>query len=167
MFSPCRKYRYDLTRHWGENTEEIMVFIGCNPSTADATNNDPTVTRAINLAYREFCGGMVMLNLFALRGTDPNTIAKAKIDTVADNDFYMRSWLERKRTRLVLCWGAFPFVLPRAKTVLSWFLGPDCIRDWSELRCLGVTQDGHPKHPLYLRKDVEIVPYPRPAWLES
>ena len=33
------------------------------------------------------------------------------------------------------------------------------IRVSRKLQCLGVTKDGFPRHPLYLRKDAELVEY--------
>jgi hypothetical protein len=47
-FSPCGDYRYSLWRMWSEeeNAPRVM-FIGLNPSTADATRNDPTIRRCM------------------------------------------------------------------------------------------------------------------------
>jgi len=42
-------YRYSLTRTW-DPALEPLVFILLNPSTADETANDPTVTRCIGHA---------------------------------------------------------------------------------------------------------------------
>ena len=42
--STCEKYRYQLWRKWDEG-KKCLVFIMLNPSTADAENNDPTITR--------------------------------------------------------------------------------------------------------------------------
>ena len=56
IFSQDRKYRYLLERifedrHYSEEPHELTVnFCMLNPSTADEIQNDPTVTRCINLS---------------------------------------------------------------------------------------------------------------------
>jgi len=72
-FSTDRVYRYALWRVWDAALPSFVV-IGLNPSTADETENDPTIRRCIGFAKREGCGGLVMLNLFAVRATDPRVM---------------------------------------------------------------------------------------------
>ena len=48
-FSGCRTYRYALWRVWDQSNPYVM-FIGLNPSTADETEDDPTVIRCMNYA---------------------------------------------------------------------------------------------------------------------
>jgi hypothetical protein len=79
IFSPCRTWRYTLERVWAppegyRGAREVAAFIGLNPSTADEVKNDPTVTRCINYARRWGFHGMFMLNIFALRSTDPRAL---------------------------------------------------------------------------------------------
>ncbi|MCA9297926.1 MAG: hypothetical protein KDA28_02605, partial [Phycisphaerales bacterium] len=38
---------------------------------------------------------------------------------------------------------------------------PRLLRLLDEVWCLGITKTGQPKHPLYLRADLEPVPYDR------
>ena len=67
--SPCRTYRYTLTRRWGAGS--YAMFIGLNPSTADETQDDPTIRRCIAFAKAWGHDALVMTNLFAFRATDP------------------------------------------------------------------------------------------------
>lgn len=69
IFSADRLYRYTLTRRW--DGRPMMAWIGLNPSTADETEDDPTIRRCTGFAKAWGYGGMVMLNLFAYRATDP------------------------------------------------------------------------------------------------
>lgn len=69
-FSPDRVYRYDLVRDW-DTRQQVVAFIGLNPSTADESEDDPTIRRCIRYARDWGYGGIVMLNAFAFRATDP------------------------------------------------------------------------------------------------
>jgi uncharacterized protein DUF1643 len=63
-------YRYSLTRVWDEALPTI-TFVLLNPSTADDQQLDPTLRRCVSFAKREGYGGMITLNLYAFRATDP------------------------------------------------------------------------------------------------
>ncbi|WP_368188730.1 DUF1643 domain-containing protein [Aeromonas sp. R7-3] len=76
VFSPCRTYRYALSRVWATD-KPYALFIGLNPSTADETLDDPTIRRCIDFAKRRGYGGLVMANLFAYRATDPEVMKRA------------------------------------------------------------------------------------------
>ena len=74
-FSECRKYRYTLWRRWdGLFASGYAMFIGLNPSTADETNDDPTIRRCIGYARDWGYGGLCMTNLFAFRATLPKNM---------------------------------------------------------------------------------------------
>src|SRR5215210_1846719 len=46
VFSECGNYRRLLTRHWGEDEDApFALWIGMNPSMADAASDDPTTQR--------------------------------------------------------------------------------------------------------------------------
>ena len=71
--SVCRKYRYEIWRRWrgGDGT---AVFIGLNPSTADATQDDPTIRRCVGFARQWGFDWLFMGNLYAYRSTDPKPL---------------------------------------------------------------------------------------------
>jgi hypothetical protein len=69
-FSDCGTYRYALWRTWNA-LQPGVLFVGLNPSTADATTDDPTIRRCIGFAKRWGYGGITMANVFAYRATDP------------------------------------------------------------------------------------------------
>lgn len=153
-FSPCRKYRYELWRNWG--TGRKLAFIGLNPSTADETRNDPTVTRCINFAKRDGFAGMVMLNIFGLRSTDPTWLLSRRADPVGQRtNAAILKWLHRHPdVSPVACWGSHRSVFARQPAILAL-----AAQARANLLCLGINQDGSPKHPLYLRGDTLIRPY--------
>src|SRR5262245_38555366 len=85
VFSPCRKYRYSLTRIWDAERPNVM-FVGLNPSTADDQVDDPTVRRCIGFARKWRFGGMIIVNLFAYRSTDPNRLQEILDPVGPEND---------------------------------------------------------------------------------
>jgi hypothetical protein len=152
LFSPDQRYRYALWRRWGMEGESVpLVVIGLNPSTADATTDDPTVRRCIAFAKREGLGGLLMLNLFAFRSTDPAALY-AEADPVGPrNDeclAYFAQCVATDAGRLVAAWGAHGAHRYRSARVVELIQ-----RAGARLECLGTTKSGQPRHPLYLKGD--------------
>ena len=160
IFSECEKYRYVLWRRWDLLDPEpvYMAFIGLNPSTADETENDPTVRRCINFAKREGYQGLYMLNLFAYRATDPR-VMKMRDDPIGkDNDDVIAAHVE-DAGKTVACWGVDGAFQNRDKRVASLrrLISGAKTRTIGELFwALGTTKDGHPRHPLYLPSNAPL-----------
>lgn len=152
-FSPGRTYRYALTRRWAP-TRPLAVFIMLNPSTADAFNDDPTIRRCISFAKSWTAGGLLVLNLFGLRATDPTVLRRHHDPVGPDNDpvIVERLSADEPVGPVICAWGAHPGVAERADRVLT-LLRNRCIRPL----CLGTTKAGHPRHPLYMRGDTAAV----------
>lgn len=144
VFSENELYRYLLWRRWSD--EGQMAVIGLNPSTADESKDDPTVRRCITFAKDWGYGGLTMLNIFALRSTDPKALYRTEIEPIGpENHKYLTYYTTH--AGLVLCaWGAHGSLHGRADDVrqLLWESAP------GKTFCLGKTKAGHPKHPLYL-----------------
>lgn len=137
-FSPCKKYRYTLWRKWGAG--DSVMFIGLNPSTADENKNDPTVRRCIGFARAWGYSGLVMMNAFAFRATDP-AIMRAQIDPVGkENNAYLLEQ-SNKSALVVAAWGTL-CNSSREIEILA-LLDRD-------IYCLGITKAERPKHPLYV-----------------
>lgn len=154
VISVCGLYRYRLDRIW-ERDKKLMIVVGLNPSTADAEHDDPTVRRLISFAKREFCGGLVVLNLFAYRATDPTMLDVPEIDPVGpENDVYLAQAAERAEGNIfVLAWGARGAKHGYGTWVRDLLLANGCSRLWH----FGLTKDGQPKHPLYLSARTPLV----------
>ncbi len=155
-FSRCRRYRYTLVREWDTERDRIC-FCMLNPSTADEQQNDPTVRRAIGYALDRGYGSIEVVNAFALRSTDPAGLKRALdegLDPVgARNDEAIRRAAARSKT-VVAAWGTHATLLDRDRTVRS------LLSDHPECVALGLTADGLPRHPLYLRADAPFIPLP-------
>lgn len=143
VFSDCRKFRYTLWRTWNPENLTYAMFIGLNPSTADETNDDPTVRRCIRFSKDWGYGALCMTNIFAYRATDPREMKAQSNPVGACND----SWLVEIWSRasiVIAAWGVHGEFLGRDKEVFDRL---------PNLHCLGTTKAGYPKHPLYLRAD--------------
>jgi hypothetical protein len=156
--SKCGMYRYWLTRHW-DFEKPPTVFVMLNPSTADADNDDPTIRRCIGYAKAWGAGGIVVVNLFAFRATDPNELKRADDPIGPDNDYHIQQkarcrpdGLRDDGRRVIAAWGCDGALRGRDRAVASLLAG-------RVIECLGVTKDGHPKHPLYLRSDATPIPF--------
>jgi len=153
-FSKNRIYRYWLKRVW-DSTRPVIIFIGLNPSTADEKKNDATIRRCIGFAKRWGYGGIIMLNLFAYRATDPDDMKDRVNPTGKRNDeFIKKICLAYPDVPIVLCWGNHGKHLVRARHVL------DVLKPFRKrIRCLGMTKDGQPKHPLRLSASTPMAHY--------
>lgn len=150
-FSPCRTWRYQLWRRW--NDAPLLIFMGLNPSKADESHNDPTITRCIGFARREGYGGLLMLNLFAFRATAPHDLKKAQDPIGPDNDAVIGAKCQNQ-DRVVVAWGNQGGFCGRDR-IISTLLHSSS----AKVECFGVTQSGCPRHPLYLKKDTPLVPW--------
>jgi len=163
VFSPCRTYRYYLDRIWNLD-EAPMVFIMLNPSTADALVLDPTIRRCAGFARREGCGGVIVLNLFALRSTDPKALYGHPDPVGPDNDAAIAETVAMADVTgapVVGAWGVHGVHLDRAGHVAAGLAAT--LTTHTQLLTLGVTKDGHPRHPLYVKGDAPLVPYQHAA----
>jgi hypothetical protein len=150
--SEDRRYRYSLWRRWepGCPPERMAMFVGLNPSTADETEDDPTIRRCIGFAKSWGCGGLVMTNLFAFRATDPKDMRTAIDPEGAENQNVLYR-LSNVCSPVVCCWGTHGEYREQGR----WAKG--YLQEWGrKLHHLGLTKDGHPKHPLYLKADTPL-----------
>lgn len=147
-------YRYVLTRHWltGHATDRA-VFILLNPSTATAVADDPTVRRCIRFARREGCGGLVILNLFALRSTNPHALSTHPDPVGPHNDWFLATYT-RTTGPVIAGWGTHGTLHHRAETVTHQLHAAGV-----PLKCLGTTTAGQPRHPLYLPNTAPLHTY--------
>lgn len=150
IFSPDRAYRYRLTRTW-DTAAPPLVVIGLNPSTADSQADDPTTRRVRTFARRENAGGLVLVNLYALRSTNPKALRTAADPVGPDNDEFIRAAMAHGTA--IAAWGAEASD-ERAEQVLAIAAELDVT-----LYCLGRTRDGYPRHPLYLAAGTNLEIY--------
>ncbi|UYV37720.1 DUF1643 domain-containing protein [Rhodobacteraceae bacterium D3-12] len=143
VYSECEAYRYALTRVWDEAGRKVL-FIMLNPSTATEVQNDPTVERCERRARALGFGGFRVTNIFAWRDTDPRKMRAAADPVGPLNDATITEgcgWADQ----IIAAWGTHGAHLQRGPAVEA------LLRDSGrEIYHLGLTKDGHPKHPLYI-----------------
>lgn len=161
VFDADRRFRYSLWRWWGEGNGQKCCFIMLNPSTADEDVLDPTVTRCVGFAQDWGFSGIMIANLFALRATDPKELYNCGVNPsggVKNDQAIVAAALQ---SACVVCaWGVHGALWNRGEDV------KELLRSFEPV-CLGVTKDGHPKHPLYLRKDTQRRPFGRRTLVEA
>ncbi|HWN72051.1 MAG TPA: DUF1643 domain-containing protein [Haliangium sp.] len=173
-FSDCRTMRFRLARSLTSSSLLVVdgsvvlidhalggphenvpvrstVFCMLNPSKADAFRPDNTVTRGMGFASRWGCQLYEAVNIEPFRSTDPKGLY-----TWTDSDRNHEENLQhilsacRHATIVIASWGVHGEHRGRGRQVRT-FLADHGIR----LHHLGLTKDGHPKHPLYLKADTE------------
>ena len=158
--SPCGQYRYVLRRRWAEQ-QVPCIFVMLNPSTADAQKDDPTIRRVMALSKGFGFGGVYVLNLFAIRGSNPDIIKQVANPVGTDNKHWwgdtvrdLRRWYGVLPT-VICAWGTRGGFRDQDRVALGWLAESGV----EERFCLGRTKDGFPKHPLYLPQTVEMECY--------
>lgn len=138
-------YRYTLRRIWDTALPQVM-FVGLNPSTADETHDDPTIRRCVGFARRWGYGGIIVVNLFAFRATDPRVLRGAEDPVGPENDQWI-VWCQEEAARVVAAWGNGGTFRGRAEEVLPRLREPFA---------LAINHTGQPAHPLFIRGEVEL-----------
>lgn len=154
VFSEDGRYRTLMRRWIGEAfPERYILFIGMNPSTADAMVNDPTCAREWTFAQREGFDAMVKANVGDYRATHPKMLLEPGVEACSPANLPAIRAQAAGAARVVLCHGKLNKALAPAGRALVEALQADGIEIW----CFGTNGDGSSKHPLYLRADTPLV----------
>lgn len=169
FLGPDDCYRMSLTRDvspgggWGKT----LGFVMLNPSTADASKDDPTIRRCLAFAREWGFGRLMVRNLFPYRATSPEdlwawlaVVDQDELDDIQGRNRILLGSLASKCEYTVVAWGS---TMPTGKHIARgrYDLARLCAEDRlarnakpGRLVCLGTTRDGHPRHPLYVSKRV-------------
>lgn len=147
-FSEDGLYRYCLWRIW-DDTKPLVMFIGLNPSTANATSNDATIKQVIKIAANNGYGGVYMMNCFPYISTDPKLLTH--IGNNLTNDRWMAN-VSNKCADVVFAWGNFKVVKETARDF-------DLMTMFPNAKALHINKNGSPKHPLYCKSDIKLIPF--------
>lgn len=143
--------RFLLWRIWNASkTPRLVTFIMLNPSTAGAMVDDPTIRRCV--AYGKAWGfdGLMVVNLFSLRATDPSALLKHGDPVGILNTFYIEIAIGHSKL-VVVGWGDNARKLER-RGLLGYQtrIRQICRERKVPITALKLTKAGDPCHPLYL-----------------
>ncbi|KKB09608.1 DUF1643 domain-containing protein [Devosia chinhatensis] len=157
VMSADGRYRQVMRRWLGERfPDKYILFIGMNPSTADANVDDPTCAREWTFARREGFSAMIKCNVGDYRATNPKMLVAPGVAAVSPANLPAIRQAAAGAERVVLCHGKLNKALSSAGREIVSALRADGHSLW----CFGTNADGSPKHPLYLRADTDLVPFP-------
>lgn len=150
-FSPCRTWRYWLTREWNDKLA-MLAWVLLNPSKADEFDDDRTIGRCTAFAADWGYGGIYVVNAFAFCTTYPVEMKAAADPVGPDNDAEIRKAVTGRR--VIAAWGNDGAFLNRHLQLIDLLN-----RERAEVYCLGTTQEAHPRHPLYVKGSTALIPY--------
>lgn len=146
-------WRYSLERWLNDVGARTVLFCGLNPSTATHEVDDPTIRREVGFTQAWGFDRYVKVNVYAKRSTDPKALYTCAHDPVGPRNLRTLKTLMDRAELIVAAWGAnklHPAAIEIAEMILA---DP-------RTKCLGLTKQGAPKHPLYLKKDSALVTIP-------
>lgn len=157
IFSDDRVYRYYLERTLREplftNPQDVMCFVMLNPSTADEVVDDPTIRKCIGFATRTAASRIAVVNLFAVRETDPKAMKKHPEPIGERNDHWIKE--AASQSKWVVCaWGNHGLFGGRGRAVYSMLA---TVKAPGTLLALGRTKRGQPEHPLMIGYDRPLI----------
>ncbi len=159
---PSDCYRTWLTRVWGRRPSQheflpahFVLWIGLNPSTADASFNDPTIWREMDFSMSWDHDAMVKCNIADYRATKPEMLLADGVVPRSRINIPMIRDIAKHADRIVCAWGA-----PHRRLVPLAIDVEQALRDdGHELWCLGLTKGGGPRHPLYVPATTPLIKF--------
>lgn len=154
-------FRYLLGRRWGAEVCPKALVISTNPSTASAFEDDRTILKDIELISRAGYGAFEKANLFALRATKPKKLVEDGCLTGgAMTDAILIKAITQAAV-IIVAWGAPPsFGGKKTKKIFDERIAEVIgLIGNREMMCFGLTQEGYPRHPLYLANETKLEPY--------
>lgn len=142
--------RFSLWRIWDESKPFVM-FVGLNPSTANADRDDATIRRVRSIAKNIGYGGVYMCNCFSYISTNPKMLQGETLDAIMMNGQII-SRIAEKCKDVIFAWGNFDIVRDRGVDKLLAERFPNAL-------ALHINKNGSPKHPLYCKTDIQPVLY--------
>ena len=133
-----------------------------NPSKADAKVDDHTVRKCIGFGKIWGCGGIIIVNMYAWRATDPKELAR--VDDPVGPDNYI-ALIDHLVNQPIVAWGGSLPKIPQTSATLD--IVEIFVRNAKGAQCLGQTKTGQPRHPLMLAYNTPREPWPRSQDVDS
>lgn len=134
-----------------------------NPSTATEEVDDPTVQREWTYTRSRLgVSAYVKANVMDYRATDPKALLDSGLALQSDQNRDAILDSARHAKYVVLAFGV---LANRQQREYAAELVTALEADGIPLSCLGFTADGSPRHPLYVRQDSLLLPFPAGSYL--
>lgn len=145
----------------GENGKNPLICIGINPSTAKPNDLDPTLTKVRNIAANSNYDGWIMLNIYPLRDTNSDDLPKEQFNRIFNKNIdEINKIISKYPNSDIWCaWGTIIEKRKYLKSSLKILSTEIFINKNKQLKCICLTKKGHPKHPLYCRKDSNLISF--------
>lgn len=148
-------HRYTLARAWSagataETAAAGVCWIMLNPSTADHRMDDPTIRRCRGFSESWGFDGFTVVNLFSFRTSSPAELRKSGAIGAPLGEHIFKA--ASSAGLVVAAWGVHGEINDRGIQVQQLLSGRGI-----RVKCFGLTRNGQPIHPLYQRRDAELV----------
>lgn len=156
-FSADKRHRYELRRLVDATGHGEIAWVMLNPSIADEVANDPTIRRCIDFSRRWGFAWLRVVNLCAIRSTDPKAVRGWNEPPVSHPYFTNLNYICAAACQsdvTMLAWGT------HGEPIGGDNVREDICCESDEVWVLGWTANGQPRHPLYVKADT------RPAHAE-
>lgn len=151
------EYRYIL----GTRGQKPLICIGINPSTAAPDALDPTLQSVERIAHSNGYDSFLMFNVYAQRATRPDDMERqCNVLLHEENRKAFRYLLSLSEEPAV--WAAWGNIIMKRDYLM------DCMRDFLEdgaavgarwYTAGPLLKSGHPHHPLYLKRDTQLLDF--------
>ena len=167
-FSPCGHYRWMLRRSIRMPSRDdpckLLLFVGLNPSLADAGRDDPTLRRLQGFARDWGYHQLVVLNVFGRISPSPRALRRCDDSVGLDTDPVLNSWFQSwsrsPACDLWLGWGEAGSLYRRDDQVLTMLATALALRfQGAPPLVIGTTRSGQPRHPLYVAAGSRLFPW--------
>lgn len=148
-----RLYRFELRRTLPQSTVEgyKLLFVMANPSTADHIIDDPTIRRCKGFARAWGFEHLIVANVNPYRTPRADQVVIPEERVLHTNDYFLDK-LACEADYICCAWGA---IAPASLVKRAWSIISD--KPDKEIVALGLTKNGSPRHPLYIKADVRPV----------
>lgn len=145
-----------------------LICFGVNPSTATPDKPDQTVRHVARIADFHGYDSYVIFNIYPQRATNPNDLHREFLPSLQhENEKCIASFIGGRKLSLWAAWGGLikkrAYLIPLLRSIVDLPALKNCT--WVSRGDL--LKDGHPHHPLYVKKDAFFSPFDISKYIES
>jgi hypothetical protein len=159
------EYRYIL----GTVGKKPLICIGINPSTAAPDDLDNTLKSVERIANGNGFDSFIMFNVYAQRATNPDHMDRELNEALHRENMLAFRWILERSGETPAVWAAWGTIVEKRdylKLCLS-----DMVEEGNRFGARWYhagkpSIKGHPHHPLYLKKDSQLMDFDMEGYLK-